>query len=154
MVVVIIITLAAAGVVTFLRAKKQGAAILPAVVGAYQLTLGAMILVLSLIHLGAILWEPIAGKGPAGAVSFDYNFRYYSLLLVGFVQAVPAFLLLGNVKGLVWQKQDAWKGAVRVSIVLLAVNLPLTPIQGFAAAFSIFVAVNLFFLYLSRKYYL
>lgn len=151
---IILVLAAAAGTVMFLRAKRQGAAILPAVAGAYQLASSALVLVLSLIHLGAILWEPIAGKGPAGAVPFEYNFRYYSLLLVGFMQAVPAFFLLGNVKGLVWQKQDAWKRAVRVSIILFAVNLPLAPIQGFAITFSIFVAVNLLFLYLSRKYFL
>ena len=150
---IILILAVSAGIAVFVRAKQQGAAALAAVSGGYDLTSSTLMLVLSLIHLGAILWEPVAGKGPAGAVPFEYNFRYYSLLLVGFMQAIPAFLLLKSVRGLVRQKTEDWKRALRWSSVLLAVNIPLIPVQGFAVAFSAFTAMNLILLLAARKYY-
>jgi hypothetical protein len=142
----------AAGIIVFIRAKKQGADTMPAILGAYNLLSNFLLLASSLLHLGAVIGEAITGKVSGGA-AFSYNFRFYSLLLISFVMGVPALICLKATKGLIWKDRAAWKKVSGWSLVLLAVIVPMAPIQGFAAAFAVFVAVNLVLLRMGMKYY-
>ena len=143
----------AAGIVVYIRAKSQGALAMPAICGAYDLAAGSFMFIFSVIHLIAILSQPFTGKSGRGE-TFEYNFRFYSLIIIGVLLAVPAFLCFRSARGLIWQASDSWNRAVRWSIVLLAVNIPLIPIQGFAVGFTAFTAVNLSLLFTSRKYFI
>jgi hypothetical protein len=83
------------------------------------------------VHLGAVLSLPLR----SAVVSYD--FRLYSLLLLGVVGLVPAILGLHTLPGLARGGVPARGRATRICLVLLAVNIPLIPLQDFAVAFSI-----------------
>ena len=72
------------------------------------------------VHLGAILTLILRGD------VFAYDFRFYSLVLLGVVAIIPA--ISGLLPG---------RSRVRAAALLLAINLPLIPLQDFAVAFTI-----------------
>ena len=87
--------------------------------------------VLFVVHLGAVLSLPLR------SASASYDFRFYSLLLLGVVGFVPGALGLGTWRGLTRGIEASWRRATRACFVLLMVNVPLIPLQDFAVAFSI-----------------
>jgi hypothetical protein len=105
---------------------------------------GAMIGSLGAAHTIAVINQAL--RRPA----FQYDFRLYSLILLGI------FLIAGGVRCLTtsWKVSRgdarAWKDALQTTTMLLAVNLPLTPIQGFAAGLAGFLVVTLFVLIATR----
>ncbi len=78
------------------------------------------------VHLGAILTLILRGD------AFAYDFRFYSLVLVGVVAIIPA--ISGLLPG---------RSRVRAAALLLAINVPLIPLQDFAIAFTIAGAATL-----------
>ncbi len=101
-------------------------------------------------HLTAVIGRALAGKG-SGNAPFLYNFRFYSLVFVGLVIVIPGILCLISVKGLIKGHLSAWRRALWASLALLAVNVPLAPIQGFAYALAAVALVNLVALRVSRR---
>jgi hypothetical protein len=107
------------------------------VVGATAAGFGGLVnLILGGAHLIAVLARPIQGRPVAGAAAFEYTFHYYSLVLLGFVIVIPALYLVGSLRGVARGELAAWRVAFWMSVILLAVNAPLIPIQGFAPLLS------------------
>jgi hypothetical protein len=123
--VLFVVILASAGWL----AKRQT---LPLSKPATRLAIGAVSLffigaaVLFGVHVGAILTLILRGD------AFAYDFRFYSLVLLGVVAIIPA--ISGLLPG---------RSRVRAAALLLAINLPLIPLQDFAIAFTIAGAATL-----------
>jgi hypothetical protein len=83
------------------------------------------------VHLGAVVSLPLRSASPS------YDFRLYSLLLLGVVGLVPAVFGLFTLPGLARGVVASRKRATRICLVLSAVNIPLVPLQDFAFALSI-----------------
>ncbi len=132
-------------------ARRRGAPAALVTVGAIDLFCGLITFTLVAIHLSAVIGRAFSGKGLGGAPAFTYNFRFYSLVLVGLLIAVPAFLCASCARGLTRGDASAWKSALRSSVLLLAVNGPLMPIQGFAIGLTGLALVNLTALAASRE---
>jgi lysylphosphatidylglycerol synthetase-like protein (DUF2156 family) len=99
-----------------------------------------------------VIGRALSGKGVEGASSFVYNFRFYSLVFVGVVIVVAGFYCLIAARGLTRADPLARRRALRASLVILAVNAPLAPIQGFAYGLSILALFNLIGLATSRRF--
>lgn len=123
------------------RRRAPGPLIAAAAVGLFS---GTMIAVLGATHTIAVI------GGALRRAPFQYDFRLYSLVLLG------VLLMSGGARCLLpaWKltrgDAAAWRAAVGATVMLLAVNLPLMPIQGFAVGFSVFLGVNLVTLLLVR----
>jgi hypothetical protein len=72
-----------------------------------------------------------------------YTFRVYALLLLGVTLVVLGASLAAASARVVRGERPAWRRAVRAALVLLAVNVPLAPIQGFAVFLGVFVTISL-----------
>lgn len=121
------------------------------VVGTLALVCGLMNFALAGLHAGAVIGRALRGRGTGGAEVFTYDFRFYSLVLLGVVIAIPGFLCLVSARGITKGSAQAWKKAVWSSVALLAVNVPLMPLQGFAVGLACIALVNLIGLTASRK---
>lgn len=116
------------------------------VCGAANLGLGAA-------HLVSVLSRAARGEGLGGADRFSYDFHFLSLLLVGLLLVIPGLLCLGQVRGLARGERSAWSVAAWSSLVLVALNGPLVPLQGFAPPLAGVAASNLAVLLLVRRRY-
>ena len=67
----------------------------------------------------------------ATRTDFVYDFRFYSLVLLGFVLAAAGLAALCVIPGLANRSIAAWRAAFWSSAFLAAINLSLGPIQGF-----------------------
>ncbi len=79
-----------------------------------------------------------------------YDFRFYSLLLLGVVNGTLALAALRVARRLAAGEREARRTAMRAMLGLLVVNVPLGPIQGFATALAIFASLDLIALALAR----
>ena len=98
-----------------------------------------------------MIGRALSGKGTRGAPAFVYDFNFYSLLLVGFVIVVSGLLCLLSARGIARGDLLARRRALLSTLVILAVNVPLAPIQGFAYGLAILALFNLIGLAASRK---
>jgi hypothetical protein len=130
-----------AAMLVFIAARRHAPTLL-ALVAALDTLCGSESVLLAGAHLTSIIGRALAGRG-SGDAPFVYNFRFYSLVLTGFVIVVPGFLCLLSVRGLIRGEEAARRTALWASVALLAVNVPLTPIQGFAYALAAVALVNL-----------
>ncbi len=133
--------------------RRSGLGVLLAL-GIFAFFCGLIIFVLSSLHLIAVISRPISGRGLGNAPAFTYDFRFYSLVLVGLLIAVPGFICVVAARGLTRDSASAWRTALWSNLLLLAVNGPLIPIQGFATGFSALALLNLAGLVASRKKFL
>lgn len=92
---------------------------------------GLAIVLLMLVHLATIVALRLSASTP-----FHYDFRFYSLVLTGVAILLPGLVLLRAASGLAVGDADARRWAWRAVLALLALNLPLIPLQGFALGFS------------------
>ena len=98
------------------------------------------------IHLVSVIGRAAEGKGFGGEAAFAYDFRFYSLILLGVVVFVPAVICVMNARKLTTGDPDAWYRVLVASGMLALINLPLMPIQPNAigpavTATAAFVAV-------------
>lgn len=137
------------GTIWFAVATRGGVSGTLRTVGAASFFCGALIGSLGSAHLLAVIGRAIFRRGP----TFEYDFRLYSLILLG------VLLITGGVRSVAaaWKLTQgdarAWKTALATTAMLLAVNLPLVPIQGFATGFSVFLGVNLLTLLATRRHF-
>jgi hypothetical protein len=105
--------------------------------GALGLFGGLATLGLALGHLTAVALVELR-RSPR-----QYDFRVYSLLLLGGTLAALGAGLAASAAGVARGERAAWNRAVGIALALLVVNGPLAPIQGFAVAVLVFVLVGL-----------
>ena len=82
----------------------------------------------------------------AAGQQFVYTYRFYSLLLLGALLITGGLLATLQAARLARGHPAGWRASVAVWAALLAVNLPLVPLQGFAVLFSALATVALLLL--------
>ena len=108
-----------------------------AAVGAVIFFCGALIASLGGAHSVAVIGRAL--RRP----SFVYDFRLYSLVLLGACQIAGGLRCVSTSWRVVRRDARAWKVALAATTLLLIVNVPLIPIMGFAGATSMLSAVML-----------
>jgi hypothetical protein len=111
----------------------------PSAIGAGLVTLasGLITAALSAAHLVVVLIVAL-GRSP-----LVYDFRLYSLVLLGVVLTGLGLLLALAASGLVRGDPPRTRLARNAALMLLLVNAPLAPLQGFAVALAALAAVTL-----------
>ena len=127
-----------------LRVRRRGASIALAVASALALFSGLITTGLAVGHMVGVFAVELR-RSP-----IRYDFRVYALLLLGATLAVLGARLGAASAGVARGDRAAWRRAVETAVMLLAVNAPLAPIQGFAVALFIFVSVCLVALLTAR----
>jgi len=120
----------------FAATRERGAVALVAV-GAATFFCGALIASLGSAHTAVVIGRAL--RGP----TFVYNFRLYSLVLLGACQMAGGLRCLSMSWRVASGDARAWKSALIATMLLLIVNVPLIPIQGFAGATSMIAVVTL-----------
>ena len=87
-----------------------------------HLSIFSIIFLLGALHLLAVL-KSVISQGEL----FQYNFRYYSIFLVGFLLLGTSALALRQFRMLSKGCTEAKRRALHLSLFLLAINLPLIP---------------------------
>ncbi len=126
----------------FFYARKRGGTA-RATAGTLDLFAGLVTLALGVLHTGAVIGNALQGKGVGGAATFEYNFRFYALLLVGMTLIVPGLLCVLKAWPLARGDVGAWRVPLWSSLVLLGVNAPMIPVQDFAQVPGGLAGVNL-----------
>lgn len=116
------------------RAQGRGAGRLAAL-GTVTFFTGALIASLGSVHTLAVIGRAL--REPA----FEYDFRLYSLVMLGGCQVAGGLRCLSTSWNVTRGDARAWKAAVVATTLLLVLNAPLMPIQGFAVGFSAFLFV-------------
>jgi hypothetical protein len=132
------------------RRRVPGALVAAAAIDLYC---GVVIASLGTMHVLAVVGRALAGKGSGPGGTFVYDFRFYSLVLFGVTLITPALAALTAVRRLTRGDAAGGRVAVSASLVLLALNIPLVPIQAFAMAPSVFALANLVALWSARKHF-
>ncbi len=120
-------------------------------VGTISFFCGTIIAALGAAHLIAVVARGLSGAGSGPGGTFVYDFRFYALVQLGWLLIAGGVACFIQARGLTRGEPRAWRATVWATVVLLAINVPLMPIQGFAPAFSAFAFVNLIALVATRK---
>ena len=100
-----------------------------------------LFLVISMVaHSLDVLSRLAIGTSYAGE-PFPYNFRVYSLLLLGAVLIALGLQLLQQVRGFARWNAAARSNALRTTCLVLAVSVPLLPVHAFFAVIITTLAV-------------
>jgi hypothetical protein len=153
MIVALFLVLAAIGAAVWLAvdARRRQAREGLAAVGAIDLFCGLVILVLMALHLAAVIGRAVSGQGFGGELRFAYDFRFYSMLLLGVVIIVPGLVFVMAARRLTEGDAGAWTRALWACGVLLLINIPLVQIQAFALDPALLATINLVSLLACRK---
>jgi hypothetical protein len=127
-------------------ARRRGCGAALTAVGTISFFGGTIIATLGAAHLIAV-----TSSGVTRGSAFVYDFRFYALVHLGvlLIAGGVACFISGN--RLTRGEPRAWKTTLWVTVALLAINVPLIPIQGFAQLFSALAFVNLVALVVTRK---
>ena len=125
-------------------ARGRGAGALAAV-GSVTFFCGALIGLLGAAHTLAVIGRAL--RGPAS----EYDFRLYSLVMMGVALIAGGLRCLSTSWNVARGDVRAWKAAIGATTLLLVVNLPLVPIQGFAVGLSVFLVMTLLVLTATRR---
>ncbi len=128
---ILFIAILAAGAALVVRARRAGSSLPVATVASAAGLFFLAVAVLFVGHLGGVLSLLLR------STSTPYDFRFFSLLLLGVVGLAPAVQGLRAWPGLARSANSCWRRSLRACLLLLAINVPLIPLQDFAVAFSI-----------------
>jgi len=128
-----------------LRARRRGASRRLAVAAAVDLLVGLLSAVLGLGHLAGVV------GGALRASAFRWDFRFAALLIVGIFVTGAGLMCALAARRLASGAAGGWGRARDGALLLLAVNAPLLPVQGFALALAILAALDLALLMAARR---
>ena len=140
----VLLTVTGVAITFLLRVRRHGAPIALAVASALGLFSGLITTGLAVGHMVGVFAVELR-RSP-----IRYDFRVYALLLLGATLAVLGVRLGAAAPGVARGDRAAWNRAAGTAVMLLAVNAPLAPIQGFAVALLIFVSICLIALLSAR----
>ncbi len=135
------VLVATAGFAVWVR--RSGASGTFAAAGTLDFLYGLLVALLSAVHIVVVTNVRVRAALASSAGDFSYDFRFYSLMLLGAVLLVPALVCVRAAPAITRGDPDAMRRALRATLLLLAVNLPLVPVQpGFAVPFTMGAALN------------
>lgn len=111
---------------------------------------GALVGTLGLAHLVAVI---IVAINRGYQHQFVYSFNFYSLVLLGVLLIVAGVSATIETARLALGHRAAWRASLLIWTAILAINLPLVPIQGFAVLFSVLAALELLLLVGMRRHF-
>ncbi len=127
-------------------ARRRGCGAALTAVGTISFFGGTIIATLGSAHLIAV-----TSSGVTRGSAFVYDFRFYALVHLGVLLIAGGVACLTSGNRLTRGEPRAWKTTLWVTVALLAINVPLIPIQWFAQLFSALAFVNLVALVVTRK---
>jgi hypothetical protein len=130
----------------FVSARRRGGGAL-ATVAAVIFFSGAVIASLGGAHTVAVIGRAL--RRPL----FVYDFRLYSLVLLGACQIAGGLRCLSTSWSLARGDARAWRAALAAATLLLIVNVPLMPIQGFAGVPSLLMSLTLITLIATGRHF-
>ncbi|HEX6899219.1 MAG TPA: hypothetical protein VF789_05875 [Thermoanaerobaculia bacterium] len=133
----------AATVIATLRFKRTPLPLVRLLMAGYSYFAGGLVGALGLAHLVAVV---IVAINRGRQHEFVYDYRFYSLLQLGVLLIAAGIMASIKAAGLARGELAAWRASLSVWIAILAINLPLVPLQGFAVLFSVLAALELLLL--------
>jgi hypothetical protein len=130
-----------ATLITSIRLWRERLPLIRLANGVYGYFAGALIGALGVAHLVAISIAAVGRSGP-----FVYTFRFYSLVLLGVLLVAGGAMAAVQATRVALDQRGARRALLTVWTAILAINLPLVPLQGFAILFSALAALGLFLL--------
>lgn len=119
-------------------------------VAAYVYLAGTCIATLGVAHLTAVFAQSIERVRQS---RFLYDFRLYSLVLLGVALIAAGVMAAVRSASLARGSLEAWRASLAAWTTILAINLPLAPLQTFAVVFSGLAALALLWLGASRRHF-
>lgn len=126
-----------------LRLRRAGVPLSRLVIAVYGYFAGALIGALGAAHLAAVV---VAAIERGRQQQFVYSFHAYSLVLLGVLLIVTGLMAALQAAHLGRGHDAAWRTSLYVWTAILAINLPLVPLQGFAVGFSVLAVLELLLL--------
>ena len=140
--------LAAATTAFIISLRRKSAAPRRLLLAACGFFCGLLIAALGVAHLAGVFH---ASLDRACQGRFVYGFHFYSLVLLGTLLVAGGIAAAGQASKLALGERAAWRASLVVWAALLFINLPLVPLQDFAALFSALAALYLMVLYAARR---
>lgn len=132
-----------ATVIATRRLRRAPVVLSRLLVAVYGYFAGALISALGAAHLAAVM---MASVNRWRQQQFVYGFHFYSLVLLGVLLIATGLIAAIKTAHLARGHRADWRASLSVWAAILAINLPLTPLQGFAIAFSAFAVLALLLL--------
>ncbi len=137
--IVLLLVLVTVFVVRAVRGGVRGRRI----AGAWAYFFGMFITVALAFHVAENIWRIIPGTPVTDAVKPEYNFRFYALVLFGAVMLVQGAAIVKAARVLTFGEETARSSLVRHTLIVLALVVPLIPIQIFASMITVIGVLNL-----------
>ena len=152
MIMALLFVLAAIGAAVWLavNARRRLAPGRLATVGAVDLFCGLAILGQMALHLASVIGRAVSGRGFGGAARFVYDFRFYSLLLLGVVVIIPGLVFVVHARRLTEGDARAWRHALWAGGALLLIDIPLIQIDAISLNNVLLATINIVSLWASR----
>lgn len=139
----------AATVIAAVRLRRVPLPLIRLLIAVYGYFAGALIGTLGLAHLVAVV---IGSIDRVRQHQFVYNFHFYSLVLLGVLLIAAGLMAAIEAARLARGHRAAWCASLSVWTAILAINLPLVSLQGFAVLFSVLAALELLLLCGMRRH--
>jgi hypothetical protein len=133
----------AATVIATIRLRRVPLPLIRLLISVYGYFAGALIGTLGLAHLVAVV---IGAINRGRQHQFVYNFHFYSLIQLGVLLVAAGLMAAIESARLARGQRTAWRASLLVWTAILAINLPLVSLQGFAVLFSVLAALELLLL--------
>jgi hypothetical protein len=122
--------------------RRASLSLVRLLIGAYGYLAGGLVGAFGVSHTVAVAMVAVER---ASRHEFVYTYRFYSLVLLGALLIVTGLIAAIEAERLA-RRGSGRRASVWVWTAVLAVNLPLVPLQGFAVLFSVLAAVELLLL--------
>lgn len=137
----------AATVVAATRLRRLPLPTTRLLIAAYGYFAGALMGALGVAHLMAI----VVGAIDSGRQhEFVYSFRFYSLVQLGVLLVASGLIAANQAVRLARGQRGARRASLWIWTAILAITLPLVPLQGFAVLFTVMAALELLLLGIPR----
>ena len=120
--------------------------------GGFTFGYGLLTTVFSALHLVTAA-RPFLGRNTESAAVFIYDFRFYSLMLLGILFVILGSACLRLATGVAQGKFLARQRALGYTVMLLLVNFPLMPLEVSGIVLSLGALVNILALSVSREHF-
>jgi hypothetical protein len=140
----------AATAVATVRLRRVPLPLIRLLIAVYGYFAGALVGMLGLAHLVAVA---IASINRGRQHQFVYSFHFYSLILLGVLLIAAGLMAAIESVRLGRGHRGAWRASLSVWTAILAINVPLVSLQGFAVLFSVLAGLELLFLGGLRRHF-